>query len=202
MGPGPVPNAGYPAESYAMRNPSTRDFNNNNMRPNRSSATPRGAGYGQGQQGPNRMPRGPPPGGYYNRVEPPQRPSIYDRPRPSSSTSSTGSTAMTKDSFDGRMASPASSRTSFTSFDSLDLSQRKPELGWQRPAPIKQNRSRRAQGEIFAALPDEVLQLILENLKKVHLQPRSDSCATCMMRDLCCVATASRRWLGIARAAL
>lgn len=128
---------------------------------------------------------------------------MYDRPRTASSNSSNGSTVMTRDgAADPRMTSPSTSRSSFTSFDSLDLSQRKPEAGWQRPAPIKQNRIRRAPGEIFAALPDEVLELILDKLKKAHLQPGSDSCATCMMRDLCSVATASRRWLGLARAAL
>ncbi|KAK7750402.1 hypothetical protein SLS62_007701 [Diatrype stigma] len=191
MGPGPAPkphNAGYPPESYAMRNPnpSSREFNgngfNSNGRPNRPPIAPRGRpppGYPQGQQQrPNRMPPQGAQTQYYNQVQH-QRPTMYNRPRTASSTSSNGSTAMSQDSIaDPRMASPSTSRSSFTSFDSLDLNQRKPEQGWQRPAPIKQNRIRRAPGEVFAALPDEVLELILDKLKKAHLQPGSDSCAT------------------------
>ncbi|KXJ89231.1 hypothetical protein Micbo1qcDRAFT_122504 [Microdochium bolleyi] len=71
---------------------------------------------------------------------------------------------------------------------------RRPEYGaWQRPMPIKQTRKRREPGELFRVLPTEVLQLILMELKKSHLRPGSDSCATCMMRDLFSVALTCRR---------
>lgn len=198
MGPGPVPkayNAGFPPDSFAIRNPATRDFNN--MRNNRPAATSAGPPYSQGQR-PNRMPQQGMHVGHHNQM---QRPS-NDRQRPSSSGSSSGSTFMSRESYDARMASASSSRSSFTSFDSLDLGPRKPDNGWQRPTPIKQNRFRRNPGELFATLPDEVLEIILDSLKKLHLEPKSDSCATCMMRDLCSVAVASRRFLGFARAAL
>ncbi|RYP16706.1 hypothetical protein DL765_004942 [Monosporascus sp. GIB2] len=217
MGPGPAPRVhnGFTPESFAVRDRPSRDVD---MRTNRSTATAMGPTYGQGQrpsgmlQGPNPMPRGPnrtsqgpnrmpqgSPAGHHNQM---QRPSMYDRPRPSSSSSSSASTVLSGDSFEVTIASPSSSRSSFTSFDSLDIGPRKPEHGFQRPAPIKQNRQRRAPGELFAALPDEVLELTLSSLKQKHLQPRSDSCATCMMRDLCSVAVAARRFLKPARAAL
>ncbi|KAH7026327.1 uncharacterized protein B0I36DRAFT_248907 [Microdochium trichocladiopsis] len=87
------------------------------------------------------------------------------------------------------MHSPVSSRSSFSSYDSS-----RPDHGtWQRPMPIKQTRRRREPGELFAILPSEVLQLILTELRKIHLRPNSESCATCMMRDLCSVAQTCRR---------
>ncbi|KAH8893843.1 hypothetical protein GQ53DRAFT_611629, partial [Thozetella sp. PMI_491] len=57
-------------------------------------------------------------------------------------------------------------------------------------------------GELFAELPGEVLELILEHLKRLHLSPGSTSCATCWMRDCCSVALAARKWLKYARVAL
>jgi len=73
----------------------------------------------------------------------------------------------------------------------------------QRPAPIKKAyRSTAKPGELFAALPGEVLELILEELKKQHLQPGSESCATCWMRDCCSIMLTSRKWSKFARAAL
>ncbi|KAI4863346.1 hypothetical protein F4820DRAFT_459596 [Hypoxylon rubiginosum] len=127
------------------------------------------------------------------------RPATYNSSRrPSSSVSSIAS-SRTNDTFDGILASPASSRTSF---DSWNSSPRRPEHGWQRPAPIKQYRRRRGTGELFAALPEEVLGLILGELKQLHLQPGSSSCATCMMRDLCCVALSARKLSKVARVAL
>ncbi|RYP03789.1 hypothetical protein DL764_004901 [Monosporascus ibericus] len=217
MGPGPAPRVhnGFPPETFAARDRPNRDTD---MRTNRSTAAATGPTYAQGQrpdrmpQGPNPMPRGPNrisqgpnptlqgvPAGYRNQM---QRPSMYDRPRPSSSSSSSASTVLSGDGFEVTIASPSSSRSSFTSFDSLEMSPRRPEHGFQRPAPIKQNRQRRAPGELFAALPDEVLELTLSSLREKHLRPGSDSCATCMMRDLCSVAVAARRFLRPARAAL
>lgn len=114
--------------------------------------------------------------------------------RPTSS-SSNGSTALTRDSFDARMRSPASSRTSFESWDSAP---RKVEYGWQRPALIKQHR-KRPSGEIFGILPGEVIELILDELRRSHMAPGSSSCATCLMRDLCSVAISARKFLKYAR---
>ena len=101
--------------------------------------------------------------------------------------------------FDAILASPASSRTSLESWNSTP---RRIEYGFQRPAPIKQYRRRRETGELLAALPEEVLGLILDELKKLHLKPGSTSCATCMMRDLCSVAMAGRGLLRVAQVAL
>ncbi|KAK8068819.1 hypothetical protein PG994_005435 [Apiospora phragmitis] len=135
------------------------------------------------------------PGSYAqfdNRPQPFQRPS-------SSSSSASGSSVMTRESIESRMRSPASSRTSFESWDSAP---RKSEFSsWQRPSPIKQFR-RRAPGELFAALPGEVMQLILDHLGDLHLEPSSTSCATCMMRDFCSVALSARKLLFHARTAL
>ncbi|KAI2606556.1 hypothetical protein GGR54DRAFT_633409 [Hypoxylon sp. NC1633] len=128
------------------------------------------------------------------------RPATYNRSgRPPSSASSITSSAGTNDTFDAILASPASSRTSFESWSS---SPRRAEYGWQRPAPIKQYRRRRNTGELFDALPEEVLGLILDELKDLHLKPSSTSCATCMMRDMCSVAVSARKLLKVARPAL
>ncbi|KAI1485784.1 hypothetical protein F5X96DRAFT_682538 [Biscogniauxia mediterranea] len=128
------------------------------------------------------------------------QPTIYQR-RPSiGSVASTTSSVVTKDSFDAILASPASSPR--TSFESWNSAPRRPEYGFQRPAPIKQYRRRREQGEILAALPDEVLRLILVNLKDSHLRPGSFSCATCMMRDMCSVAMSARKLLKPAQTVL
>ncbi|KAI0125586.1 hypothetical protein BJ170DRAFT_584040 [Xylariales sp. AK1849] len=136
-----------------------------------------------------------PPGSY---AQFDNRPAMYDRPTRPSSSSSNGSTTMTRDSVEARMRSPASSRTSFESWES----HRRVEYGWQRPAPIKQYRRKAQPGEQLAALPDEVLDLILGELRRSHLSAGSFTCATCMMRDLCSVALGSRRLLKVARSAL
>ncbi|KAI0485208.1 hypothetical protein GGR56DRAFT_64309 [Xylariaceae sp. FL0804] len=123
------------------------------------------------------------------------QPNMYQR-RPSSSASTASSRA--SDSFDSILASPTSSRTSFDSWHSAQL----PRNGYQRPAPIKQYRRRRGQGEMLAALPEEVLSLILEELRELHLHALSVSCATCMMRDLCSVAVSAKKLLRPAQKAL
>ncbi|KAI0861975.1 hypothetical protein F4860DRAFT_513403 [Xylaria cubensis] len=130
--------------------------------------------------------------GNYAQIDP--QSTIYQR-RPSSSSSVTSS----NDTFDAILASPASSTTSFESWQSTS---RKPDYAWQRPAPIKQYRRRRNEGELFAALPEEVLSLILQRLKESHLKPGSASCTTCMMRDLCSIAVSAKKFLKVARVAL
>ncbi|KAK4070431.1 hypothetical protein Trihar35433_4898 [Trichoderma harzianum] len=60
----------------------------------------------------------------------------------------------------------------------------------------------RQPGEVFSLLPGEVLDLVLQALRGLHLNKNSDSCATCMMRDLCSAALCSKRWYKHARAAL
>lgn len=149
----------------------------------------------------SRSAKGPPapitPGSY---AQFDNRPQPFTRPSSSSSNAS-GSSVMTRESIESRMRSPASSRTSFESWDS---SPRKPDFSsWNRPSPIKQHSyRRRGPGELFAALPSEVMQLILDHLGDLHLEPSSTSCATCMMRDFCSVALSARKLLVHARTAL
>ncbi|PHH52310.1 hypothetical protein CFIMG_005108RA [Ceratocystis fimbriata CBS 114723] len=59
-----------------------------------------------------------------------------------------------------------------------------------------------ATGEQFALLPGNVLELILDELKALHLKPGSDSCASCWTRDVCSIALACRKWTKFARTSL
>ena len=146
---------------------------------------------------------------------PPGRPALPNRARrPSNasnvSVSSTGSSAASRESLESRRRSSSrSSQTSFESFYSAHSSPSYPApgrgyhpYGFQRPAPLKQLRRRAPPGELFAALPGEVLELILEELRRAHLAPGSASCATCWMRDACSMAVSARKMLPYARAAL
>ncbi len=61
----------------------------------------------------------------------------------------------------------------------------------------------RAPNELFGTLPGEVLEIVLEWLKELHLDPAtSTSCATCWTRDLCSLSLASRTWSAVARLSL
>ncbi|KAL1836456.1 hypothetical protein VTJ49DRAFT_5131 [Mycothermus thermophilus] len=171
--------------------------------------------------GPDHAPVGHPmPMGYTDGSGPGMKrhPGGYNTPRRlshSSVSTSTSSYVSYGDSFDSRTrtASFSSSQTSVefsptspgfrpvsapVTWQTAGASQNYP---WSRPVPIKQRR-RAPPGELFAALPGEVLELILEDLRKLHLQPGSTSCATCWMRDCCSVAVSSRRFLKYAREAL
>lgn len=66
----------------------------------------------------------------------------------------------------------------------------------------KQSPGRRAPDELFGTLPGEVLEVILDCLKELHLDPRGGSCATCWTRDLCSLSLASRAWSRAARPSL
>jgi hypothetical protein len=145
-------------------------------------------------------------------------PGGYNTPRRlshSSVTTATSSYVSYRDSFESRTrtASFSSSQTSVefsptspnfrpssapVTWQSAVGSQTDP---WSRPAPLKQRR-KAPPGELFAALPGEVLEMMLEELRKLHLQPGSTSCATCWMRDCCSIAVSARRFLKYAREAL
>ncbi|KAK3336273.1 hypothetical protein B0T19DRAFT_34777 [Cercophora scortea] len=151
-----------------------------------------------------------------------ERPETYNRPRRlsnSSASSSTSSVFSGPGSVEGRLRSISLS-SSLTSIESLPPHgpTSKPRQGswsqyqlqngntwqhhaWQKPAPIKFRRKAKP-GELFAALPGEVLELILEELRKLHLQLGGKSCATCWMRDCCSVAVSARKFLKYAREAL
>lgn len=149
-----------------------------------------------------------------------ERPGGYNKPRrlSNSSVSTASSSAVSgRDSFDSRIRS-ASITSSQTSIDSWPTSpgvtpkpnsswqvhngSAGPYYPWQRPPPIKTYRRKAQQGELFAALPGEVLELILDELRKLHLRPGSSSCATCWMRDCCSAAVSARKFLKYAREAL
>lgn len=186
---GPAPAYHMPSDSFTGRDTATREF----VRARRTSFIM------GGDQAPAPRPIRTPamsPGAY---AQFDNRPTLHDRPGRPLSSSSNGSTAMTRDSFEARMRSPASSRTSFESWESYP---KRVEYGWQRPAPIKQYRRKAQPGELLAALPGEVIELILNELKSLHLVAGSSSCATCMMRDLCSVGLSSRKLLGFARGTL
>lgn len=59
-----------------------------------------------------------------------------------------------------------------------------------------------APGDGFKKLPREILLTILSELRSLHLDADSLSCATCCMRDLCNVALSCRKWSSAARVAL
>ncbi|KAG6005414.1 hypothetical protein E4U21_000194 [Claviceps maximensis] len=72
------------------------------------------------------------------------------------------------------------------------------------PLLKKQNgsRSRALLGDLCSALPGEVIEVILEMLKQLHLDRASESCATCWMRDVSSAALCSRKWYKAARLVL
>ena len=127
-----------------------------------------------------------------------------NRPRKlSNSTISTGS-SVSKESLATSPRSP-SWNSSVTSFDSMDFINNRAEYtfhGGSGSIGSKLYVPHAKTGEIFAALPGEVLELILDELKKLHLRPGSESCATCWMRDLCSISLSARKWHKFARTSL
>ena len=116
------------------------------------------------------------------------------------STASTASTMYTRESVRSEMMR-TSSWGSKSSFDSL--ANANPNFAFNKPPLLKRRRTAPLQpGEQFDTLPGEVLELILDALKGLHLGGGSDSCATCWMRDVCNVAVASLKWSQYARNAL
>lgn len=57
-------------------------------------------------------------------------------------------------------------------------------------------------GEGFRNLPEEILLVVLAELKKVHLDAGSLSCSTCWMRDLTSLSLSCKKWWGAARTTL
>ncbi|KAK2596185.1 hypothetical protein QQS21_006390 [Conoideocrella luteorostrata] len=89
------------------------------------------------------------------------------------------------------------------SYDQVDPSAWKPSyMPAQTPSLLKKQKSKTMLGDICASLPGEVLEVILEMLKQLHLERGSESCATCWLRDVCNVAVCSRKWSKAARLAL
>lgn len=65
-----------------------------------------------------------------------------------------------------------------------------------RPQPLSSPaRLKNQPGEVFKKLPKEVLDVILKELRKLHLWEKgSQTCATCWMRDACSLVLVSRKW--------
>ncbi|TVY58762.1 hypothetical protein LSUE1_G010261, partial [Lachnellula suecica] len=64
------------------------------------------------------------------------------------------------------------------------------------------NYTPRAPGEGFKKLPEEILLVVLAELKKLHLHTGSLSCSTCWMRDLTALSLSCKKWNGAARATM
>lgn len=129
-------------------------------------------------------------------------PITLNRPRKLSGSSSNAlSTSRSHENLNLRTRNPSWGSTA--SYESVESAGWRPSyLQHQRPAPIKGLRSKAKPGEMFASLPGEVLEVVLEMLKELHLDRPSDSCATCWMRDLCSLSLCSRKWYNAARLAL
>ena len=84
------------------------------------------------------------------------------------------------------------------------INNRSAEYGYSRSSASsgRPHMYRSKPNEIFAALPGEVLELILDELKKLHLGKNTESCSTCWMRDLCSIMMASKKWSKFARTSL
>lgn len=127
-------------------------------------------------------------------------PSKLNSPRKLSG-SSTVSTLYSRESAKSEIVR-TSSWGSKSSFETFESGQWRPMEGLNRPEPLKKRRTMNQPNEMFAALPAEVLALILEMLKRQHLENGTESCATCWMRNLCNISLSSRKWAKFARIAL
>lgn len=122
----------------------------------------------------------------------------------SNGSNTTSSTILSRESARSELQRSSSwgSKTSFESFDSGSWKPIEYGGAYRTPEPLKRRRTSPQPGEQFAALPGEVLELILDMVKRMHLDRGTDSCATCWMRDMCSVSLASQRWCKFARNAL
>ncbi|KAK1472957.1 hypothetical protein CABS01_16100 [Colletotrichum abscissum] len=125
-----------------------------------------------------------------------------NRPRKLSQASTITVTSINspRESFEtrSRSSSYGSHRTSIDSSPTMW----RPDYMYSRPSQTTVFRKKAKPGEIFAKLPGEVLELILGELKKLHLEKPTESCATCWMRDVCSVTLTARKWCKFARVAL
>ncbi|KAM6531422.1 hypothetical protein FSOLCH5_000891 [Fusarium solani] len=127
-----------------------------------------------------------------------------NRPRKLSNNSmTTMSSLQSRESMSTRRTPSWGSRTSVDTSDSM--AHWRPDYMYQRPMPIKKQAPVRdpfKPNELFSMLPVEVLSVILEKLRELHVGYKSGSCATCWMRDVCNMCVVSRKWYGPAQEAL
>ncbi|KAJ6445919.1 RNI-like protein [Purpureocillium lavendulum] len=133
-------------------------------------------------------------------------PAALNRPRRlSGGVNSSLSTVRSRESPNARMRNP-----SWSAMPNTHAAEFADASGWrsstvvpQRPSPIKHLRTKARPDDMLSLLPDEVFEVILDMLKELHLDGgRSESCATCWMRDACSVALSSRKCLRAARRTL
>ncbi|KAK9439095.1 hypothetical protein VB005_07246 [Metarhizium brunneum] len=131
-----------------------------------------------------------------------EAPPVLNRPRKLSGTSEYSRAG-------GRHQGPVGSRTRSQSwgsgFDHGQVDSSTWRLSYmppQTPTPLKKQKRRARLGDLVASLPGEVLEVIFEMLKQIHLENGNESCATCWMRDACNIAVCSRMWSKAARLAL
>ena len=70
------------------------------------------------------------------------------------------------------------------------------------PTSPKRKYTPRVPGEGFKNLPEEILLVVLAELKKLHLHSGSLSCSTCCMRDLTNLGLSCKKWWRAARIVL
>lgn len=133
-------------------------------------------------------------------------PFVLNRPRKLSATTVTVKPVTPSNVVDSRSRSSSwSSQTTILSKESAMYPTYQPDPGHRTPSPTKTvfaKKITRQPGEAFASLPPTVLCNILAKLRESHLEPKSDSCSTCWMRDVCAVAVVSKKWYGLAQVAL
>lgn len=136
-------------------------------------------------------------------------PTMLNRPRKLSTAATTVTVtplASTKHGLEAKAASSSwDDQDCIPVKESMPFQAWRPELGYHDSSPVRthfQRSAPRSTGEVFAALPGEVLIVILDKLKELHLGPKSESCSTCWMRDLCSIAAASKKWQQVAQIAL
>lgn len=144
-----------------------------------------------------------------------KRPTVYARPQRLSNSNNTAergerSRAGSFQSFDSMISAEGQMRAANAGGASSDEGMPLPSFpqptlaAWQRRSEmVKRARpSTPGPNELFEKLPNEVLRLILNHLKRVHVEKGTGSCATCWMRDCCSISMGNKKLLHAARASL
>lgn len=130
-------------------------------------------------------------------------PTVLNRPKKISGTSTQAlATMRSHENLVSRTRAPSWGDPT-TTYQSAESTGWRPGFARQQHAPsLKKHRSRARLGEALASLPGEVLEVIMEMLRQIHLDKRSESCASCWMRDAGSVSLCSRKWSKAARLVL
>ena len=131
-------------------------------------------------------------------------PVALSRPSKITAAASRLSTSQSHESLRARARSPAASWGSGNGYQQPEVASRLPIYRvTQTPVSLKDQRGRRPRLQSMqskiASLPGEVLEVIFEMVRLLHVEPGSESCATCWMRDATSFALCSRKWSRAAR---